>query len=187
MLCRIGIAAVLVLCNVSPAIAGGPAFVAGSGFDPSVKGQSITWAGGSVQYFTDIGDLSPVLSGGQADILLDDVFTDWTNIPGTTLAVAPGGHLAEDVNGNNVVSNSDGTYTLPDDIVPTAVNTPVGVLYDFDGQVTDALLGQGAGGIDLCFSNTAYGGPDNFSSDAHLIHALVVINGVCVADTSQIP
>jgi hypothetical protein len=187
MASRILIIVALVLYFVSPAIAGGPAFVAGAGFDPLVKGQAVTWAGGNVQYFTDQGDLSPVLSGNQADILLANVFTDWTNIPGTTLTVTQGGHLAEDVNGTNVIGNPDGTYTVPDDIEPTALSTPVGVVYDFDGQVTDALLGQGAGGIEFCQTNTAYGGPDNFSFEANLIHALVVINGVCVADTSKFP
>jgi hypothetical protein len=187
MLRRILFVSILVLFSARPLIAGGPAYVAGSGFDPAAKGQPITWTNGNVQYFTDQGDLSPILSGGQADVLVADVFTDWTSIPGTTLTVTQAGHLAEDVSGANVIGFPDGTYTIPDDIQPTALPTPLGVVYDIDGQVTDALLGQGAGGVDFCFSNTVYGGPDNFSSDAHLMHALVVINGQCVAVTSQLP
>ena len=187
MLRRLLVISALVLSNALPASAGGPAYVAGAGFDPAVKGQSVAWAGGDVQYFTDQGDLSPILSGGQADVLVADVLTHWTGVPGVALTVTLAGHLAEDVSGANVIGFPDGTYSIPDDIQPGALTTPVGIVYDFDGQVTDALLGAGAGGADFCFTNAAYGGADNFSSDAHLIHALVVINGVCVADTSQLP
>ncbi len=187
MLRRFLVVSALVLGNTLPVTAGGPAYVAGAGFDPAVKGQSLTWASGNVQYFTDQGDLSPILSGGQADVLVADVFTHWTGVPGVALTATQAGHLAEDVSGANVVGFPDGTYSIPDDIQPGALSTPVGIVYDFDGQVTDALLGAGAGGVDFCFSNAAYGGPDNFSSDAHLIHALVVINGVCIADTSELP
>ncbi len=34
---------------------------------------------------------------------------------------------------------------MPADILPSAVNLPVAIVYDADGAVTDALLGQGAG------------------------------------------
>ncbi|MFY9561381.1 MAG: Ig-like domain-containing protein [Terriglobales bacterium] len=186
MVRRLLIVSTLVLCNALPATAGGPAYVAGSGFDAAVKGQPLTWANGNVQYFTDQGDLSPILSGGQADVLVADVFTRWTGIPGVTLTATQAGHLAEDVSGANVVGFPDGSYSVPDDIQPGALTTPVGIVYDLDGQVTDALLGAGAGGLDFCFTNAVYGGPDNFSSDAHLIHALVVINGVCAADASKL-
>src|SRR6266849_86650 len=187
MLRRLLVISALVLSNALPASAGGPAYVAGAGFDPAVKGQSVAWAGGDVQYFTDQGDLSPILSGGQADVLVADVLTHWTGVPGVALTVTLAGHLAEDVSGANVIGFPDGTYSIPDDIQPGALTTPVGIVYDFDGQVTDALLGAGAVGADFCFTNAAYGGADNFSSYAHLIHALVVSNGVCVADTSQLP
>jgi hypothetical protein len=187
MLRRLLIISALVLCNALPASAGGPAYVAGSGFDQAVKGQSLTWAGGSLQYFTDQGDLSPILSGGQADVLVADVLTHWTGVPGAAITATFAGHLAEDVSSANVIGFPDGTYSIPNDIQSGALTTPVGIVYDADGQVTDALLGEGAGGLENCFTNAAYGGPDNFSSDAHLTHALVVINGVCIADTSKLP
>lgn len=184
---RILIVVALVLCNAVPARAGGPAYVAGAGFDAAVKGQPVTWAGGNVQYYTDQGNLSPVLNGEQADELVGEVVARWTSIPGAALTLAQAGHLGEDVSGANVIALPDGTYSIPDDILPTAFATPVGIVYDLDGQVTEALLGTGAGGVDLCFANTVFGGPDNFSSDAHFTHALVVINGVCVADNSKLP
>jgi hypothetical protein len=74
---------------------------------------------------------------------------------------------------------------LPADILPSAVNLPVAIVYDADGAVTDALLGQGAGSASACFDNAAYGGVDSFSTDTHLLHALVILNGMC-AQTSQL-
>jgi hypothetical protein len=178
---------VLLLCSPFPCRAGGPQFVAGSGFDADVQGESLTWANARVQYFTDQGDLSPILSGSQADSFVANAFTPWTSTAGVSLTATLAGHLAEDVSGANVVGYPDGTYTIPTDIQPSALATPVGIVYDYDGQVTDALLGIGAGDVGLCFTNAVYGGPDNFSTDGHLAHALVVINGVCAASNSQLP
>lgn len=169
------------------AFAGGPAYVAGSGFDEGMRGQPLTWANGTVQYYTDQGNLSPILSGPDADMLVADVVGRWTTTPGVVLSVTRPGHLAEDVSGDNVRGYPNGTYTIPNDIQPGASGTPVGIVYDYDGKVTDALLGQGAGGSDLCFTNAVYGGADNYSSDAHFTHALIVINGMCAASNAQLP
>src|SRR2546422_7453354 len=76
---------------------------------------------------------------------------------------------------------------MPADILPTAVSTPVGIVYDADGRVTDALLGQGAGDAGSCFNNAAFGGVDNFSTDGHLLHALVVLNGNCAQTAEELP
>lgn len=61
------------------------------------------------------------------------------------------------------------------------------MVYDADGAVTNALLGQGAGSATSCFSNAVYGGVDSFSTDAHLLHALVILNGVCAQTSAQLP
>ena len=177
---------VVVLCASLPLSAGGPSLVAGSGFDSEVKGRPLTWANGNVQYFTDQGNLSPILNNSQADAIVAAAFATWTSIPGVALSPIQAGHLAEDVSGGNVVGYPDGTYTIPNDVQPSAVATPVGIVYDYDGQVTEALLGYGAGTLDLCFTNAVYGGADNFTDDAHLAHALVVINGICAADASRV-
>jgi hypothetical protein len=165
--------------------AGGPAFVAGSGYAPGVEGQALIWANGSVQYFTDQGNLSPILSGAQADAFLASAFSAWT-INSTSLTASQGGHLAEDVNGSSIVV-SNGVITAPADITSSATATPLGIVYDSDGTVTDALLGEGAGDLEDCFTNAVYGGPDNFSTVGNIVHALVVINGVCAATSAQLP
>jgi hypothetical protein len=167
--------------------AGGPAFVAGSGYDPGIKGQSLIWLNGSVQYFTDQGDLSPILAGADGDALVATAFSAWTGIPGVAVTASLAGHLSEDVNGGNIVAQANGVITAPADITSSATSFPVGVIYDYDGSVTDALLGVGAGGLADCFTNAVYGGPDNFSTAGNIVHAFVVINGVCASTSEQLP
>ena len=178
--------AFLTCCAIS-ARAGGPAFVAGSGYDPGVEGKPLLWTNGSVQYFTDQGDLSPILPNAQADAFLATAFSAWTSIAGVAITTSQAGHLAEDVNGSNIATDGYGTIAGPADIASSATGTPVGVVYDYDGSVTDALFGEGAGGLADCFTNAVYGGPDNFSTAGAIVHAVVVINGVCAATSAQLP
>ncbi len=183
---RILAVAGLLICSAVVSGAGDPAFVAGSGYAPGVEGQALVWANASVQYFTDQGDLSPILSGAQADAFVASAFSAWTG-NSATLTSSQGGHLAEDVNGSNIATDGFGTITAPADITSSATGTPLGIVYDYDGTVTDALLGVGAGGLADCFTNAVNGGPDNFSSGGNIVHAFVVINGVCAATSAQLP
>ena len=163
----------MALLTANLALAGGPRYVAGvSFFNSGTKGTPLAWANGAINYYTDPGDLSLVLPHASAD---------------TFVAATQAGNLTEDVSGANVFTNSDGTISMPPDILPSATGTPVAVVYDEDGSVTDALLGQGASNAEDCFTNAVFGGPDNFSADAHLSHALVVINGNCVQTSAQLP
>ena len=66
--------------------AGGPHYVAGiSYFDAGTKGIPLTWTQGSISYYTDQGDLSPLLLHAGADAFVADAFSRWTSI--TTAAV----------------------------------------------------------------------------------------------------
>ena len=168
--------------------AGGPHFVAGvSYFDAGTKGIPLTWAQGAITYYTDQGDLSPLLLHAGADAFVADAFSRWTSITTAAVATTLAGQLGEDVNGTNVIANGDGTFTMPADILPTATNKPVAIVYDTDGAVTSALLGSGAGDTFYCFTNAVFGGADNLSTDAHLLHALVIVNGNCAQTASQLP
>ncbi|HEY1800644.1 MAG TPA: hypothetical protein VGG46_06880 [Terriglobales bacterium] len=185
---RIFPAACLLLLLSLRGYAGGPRYVAGSTFfNSGTMGTPIVWAQGAIPYYTDQGDLSPVLLHSAADSFVASAFTQWTSIPTAGVSATLGGQLAEDVNGSNVTVNSDGSISMPADILPTAVATPVAIVYDQDGSVTDALLGQGAGSASSCFSNAAFGGPDSFSTDAHIVHGLIVLNGNCLQSASQEP
>jgi hypothetical protein len=179
--------AIFLICNTIASRAGGPAFVAGSGYAPGVEGHPLIWANGSVQYFTDQGDLSPILPSAQADVFVAAAFIPWTSISSVALTASQGGHLGEDVNGGNIAAAVNGTITAPADVTSEATGAPVGIIYDYDGTVTDALLGQGAGELADCFTNAVYGGPDNFTTGGNIVHAFVVINGVCAATSAQLP
>ena len=179
-----GLLALLAL--LGGARAGGPAWVAGvTFFEEGRAGTPITWRDGSVAYYTDQGALGPLLSQSDANALVADAFARWTSVPTAAVVAQRAGQLDEDVSGSNVTT-SGGVLLMPADIQETATAKPVAVVYDTDGQVTDALLGAGAGGSDLCASNAAYGGPDNLYSDAHFAHALVVMNGNCARSAADL-
>jgi hypothetical protein len=171
---------VLLLTFMQFAQAGGPRYISGITYF-NQAGLPLTWAQGAVTYYTDQGSLSSTLSGPQGDALVADAFSQWTSVTTAAVTATHGGQLAEDVSSANVYRNADGTLTMPADIMPTATGTPVGIVYDVDGTVTDAFLGQGAGDASECFGNAVFGGLDNFASTANLLHALVVLNGNCIA------
>jgi hypothetical protein len=149
-------------------------------------GQPVTWSLGQVNYYTDQGDLSPILPNTAANAFVASAFLQWTSVSTAAVTAISAGQLAEDVNGSNIAVDSNGIVTAPADITPAATGTPVGIVYDYDGTVTDALLGAGAGDTSECFWNAVYGGDDNFGAAANLLHALVVINGQCALQSSQL-
>ncbi len=180
-------ALVLLVIYAQAAHAGGPRYIAGvSYFNPGTAGTPLTWSQGAVNYYTDQGDLSSILPGSSADALVADAFRQWTSISTAAVTATRAGQLAEDVNGTNVYRNGDGTLTEPADIEPSATGKPVGIVYDEDGSVTDALLGQGAGDPSQCFGNAVFGGIDNFGVTANFLHALVILNGNCAQNSSQL-
>jgi len=178
--------AALAFFSAALSYAGGPAFVAGSGYNPGVEGQPLVWTNSSVGYFTDQGDLSPILSGAQADAFVAAAISSWTSAPGVGLTATQAGHLAEDVNGSNIQATLNGVISAPADITSSATSTPLGIVYDYDGTVTDAVLGEGAGSLGECFTNAVSGGPDNLAASGNIVHALVIINGVCASTSAQL-
>ncbi len=168
------------------AFAGGPLNVAGvSGFQPGLSGTPITWANGQIFYYTDRGNLSPILSGSDTDELVADAFSRWTSVSTAALSATRFGPLDEDVNGTNVWSYH-GDLTIPNDLLPDS-GKPLAIVYDADGRVFDALLGTGAGSAQMCNTNSVYGTINRITDDAHFVHALIFINGNCVTSASQVP
>ena len=179
------LAAVALLSKL--ANAGGPGFVAGASyFDPTTKGMPLTWAQGTVTYYTDQGNLSAILPGANADSFVANAFSQSSSVPTAAVAAANGGQLAEDVGGANVTVVNGG-ISMPTDILPSATGTPVGIVYDLDGAVTDALLGTGASNSAYCATNSVFGGVDNLGTTAQFLHALIVLNGLCAQTSSQLP
>ena len=183
--CLFALGIVLQLARIESA--GGPAYVAvTSYFDPSTMGSPVIWAQGSISYYTDQGDLSVILPGPTADTFVANAFGMWTAIPTAAVLATHSGKLAEDVVGSNLTI-VNGAITAPADIAPTATATPVGIVYDQDGSVTDALLGTGASNSAYCAENAAFGGIDNLGAKAQFLHALIILNGNCAQSSSQLP
>ncbi len=182
---RLILTALLCACSAVAAFAGGPLYVAGvSGFNSSATGQPITWTGGVVNYYTDQGNLSPLLPGASADAFVATAFASWSSVTTAALQINRAGQLSEDVSGSNV--QNAGSLILPIDIQPNSAK-PVAIIYDYDGSVIDAFLGTGAGAEDLCDSNSVIAEADNFTADGHFAHALVIINGNCAQYASDLP
>ena len=142
--------------------AGGPGFVAGASyFDPNVKGTPLVWPNNTVTYYTDQGDLSPVLPGPSADALIAEAFVRWTNIPTVALVAVQGGRLAEDVSSANVTI-ANGVLSLPLVMVTlapltssasrppwTALSATVGMLVQWTkaSAIKASALGPGSTGL----------------------------------------
>jgi len=178
--------ALTVMSGVEAAHAGGPRWVAGSSyFNPSVEGQAVVWSGGQVSYYTDLGDLSAEVSQAQANAMVATAAAVWSGVNTAAVSITWGGSLAEDVNGANVTARINGV-TMPADIQWTATGTPVGLVYDEDGSVIDAIYGPGASSALACQDNGVMVTVDNFAVTGNIAHALVLVNGLCATTAEHI-
>jgi hypothetical protein len=116
-----------------------------------------------------LGPTSPVMGSSSSSR------PSWTAV---TIAVGT-------VNGVNVSAATDGSISMPLDILDAATDKPLAIVYDADGKVIDAL--QGTGASSLCFTNSVVEAPPVFTSDAHFSHALVILNGKCATTTDSWP
>ena len=179
-------AAGLLFGSVS-AYAGGPRWHAGASyFSPSVEGQPIVWAGGQLNYFIDQGSLSPILNQTQANTIVKAAAAVWSAVPTAALQITARGNLSEDVNGTNVTAGASGP-TLPSDIRLTGnVFHAVAVIYDEDGSVINDFYGPGTSTPGSCLENSVFlvfGAP---TTAGNFSHALMLINGLCATNTSQL-
>ena len=168
--------ALALMCGPA-AHAGGPLYVAGSGLNSGLAGTPLTWSNGQISYSTDQGDLSPILRQSAANAFVADAFSRWTSVSTAALSATRAGQLDQDVSGANVTLAGT-VLTMPADIRPDSAK-PFAIVYDADGKVIDALLGAGASNSQNCMANAVIGGPDRFTDDAHIAHALLILNGNC--------
>jgi len=181
-------AAVLLLGLIAPTsvVAGGPRRVAGvSFFDPAVVGQAIHWSGGLVRYYVDQGPLNGSVSNVQATAMVDAAAALWSGVSTAGVTLVDAGALNEDVNGSNVVAGN-GVFAQPADVAPSATNDPVGVVYDADGTVINAIFGAGASDPASCQNNGVWSSVDNINSDATMAHGVILLNGLCANTPSQV-
>jgi hypothetical protein len=166
--------------------AGGPRFVAGTTyFDPSVTGQPVIWTGGAISYFVDQGALGSTVSNATATATVAAAAAVWNAVPTAAVSITQGGSLAEDVSGANVIATTNGV-TMPADIEGTATATPVAVVFDADGSVIDAFYGTGASNPEDCIDSGVMTRVDNLASSGVIVHAVVLINGLCTGTPAQL-
>ena len=167
-------------------VAGGPRRVAGTSFfDPAVVGQPVHWLGGQVRYFVDQGPLNDSVSNLQATVMVDAAAALWSAVPTAGVNLVNAGGLNEDVNGSNVVA-SNGVFSQPADVAPSATGYPVGVIFDTDGTAINAVFGEGASDASGCQNNGVWSWIDNIGSDATIAHAVILLNGLCANTANQI-
>jgi len=182
-----GSIAVLLALAPAAAFAGGPKYVAGvSYFNPSVVGQPVHWANGQVNYYVDQGALSSTVTNQQATAMVDAAAALWSAVPTAGVTLTDMGSLNEDVNGSNIAVNATGIavnatgqITAPADVTPEATNYPLGVIYDADGSVIDAIFGATTSTPEACQDNGVYVWMDNLNNDATIAHAIIILNGLC--------
>ncbi len=152
-----------------------------------IRGNPAHMGAGSNQLLHRSGDLSIQLPGPSADAFVATALSRWTSIATAAISATHAGTACRRREWKQRSANPDGTVNLPPDIQPTAISQPVAIVYDAGGAITDALMGQGASNPSFCSSYSVLGGPDNLTADAHLAHALVILNGNCAQTSAQLP
>ena len=180
-------AVLLVLILVPASVrAGGPKYVAGTSFfNPAVAGRPLHWANGQLNYYVDQGPLSSSVTNQQATVMVDAAAALWSAVPTAAVTLTDSGFLNEDVSDANILA-VNGQITQPPDITSAATSYPVGVIYDSDGSVTDAVFGTGASQPTSCQRDGVRVWMDNFNPDATIAHAVILLNGLCAANAAQL-
>jgi hypothetical protein len=181
-------ASALTLVAFSPliALAGGPKFVAGvSYFDTGLIGQPIHWKNGQVNYYVDQGELSSTVDNQQATQMVDAAAALWSAVTTAGVSLVNSGSLNEDVNGTNITAANE-IITQPSDVTSTASVYPLGIIFDADGSIIEAIFGAGSSDPLSCQSDGVRAWIDNFNSDATIVHAIILLNGRCATNTAML-
>ncbi len=192
------LSALLLWLAPTAAVAGGPRYVAGvSYFNPAVVGQPVHWANGQVHYYVDQGPLNSAVSNQQAKAMVDAAAALWSAVPTAGVSLTDMGALNEDVSGANLlvsgknfmITNEQtsqlGVITQPADVAPSAAGYPLGIIFDADGSVIDALFGVSvAEQTNSCENNGVYAWLDKINPDATIAHGIIVLNGLCATTAS---
>jgi hypothetical protein len=166
-------------------LAGGPKYVAGTSFfNAAVLGQPVHWASGQVNYYVDRSPLNGSVTNQQATAMVDAAAALWSAVPTAGVTLTDMGPLNEDVNGSNIQVNSSGQITAPADVTPAATNYPLGVIYDSDGSVINAIFGATTNQPDSCQNNGVYVWMDNLNPDATIAHGIIILNGLCATNAN---
>jgi hypothetical protein len=174
----------LLLLAPAAALGGGPKYVAGvTYFNPGVVGQPVHWANGQLNYYVDQGPLNGSVTNQQATAMVDAAAALWSAVPTSGVTLTDKGPLNEDVSGSNIVA-VNGAITQPADVTEAATSYPVGVLFDADGSVIDAIFGAGASQPTSCQKNGVFVWMDSINPDATIAHGIILLNGLCATNAN---
>jgi hypothetical protein len=146
-------------------------------------GQPIHWKGGKLNYYVDRGPLSATISHQRGVDMVDAAAALWSAVPTAAVSLVNKGQLGEDVSGSNAVAGN-GNLLEPSDVAAAAAAYPVGIIFDTDGSVIDAVLGAQASDPGSCNTRGVVVWTDNIDPEATLSHAVMVLNGRCT-DTAN--
>jgi hypothetical protein len=183
----------------SAAVAGGPKYVAGvSYFNSGVLGQPVHWANGQLNYYVDQGPLNASVTNKQATAMVDAAAALWSAVTTAGVTLTDKGQLSENVSGSNITvggtgftvtneqTNQKGVITAPADLTPSATGYPVGVVFDEDGSVIDAIFGTGVAAQNSCQNNGVFFWLDSVNTDATIAHGVIVLNGLCATSADKL-
>lgn len=154
---RLLVLPLLLACLSSTVFAGGPLIVAGpSGHTPVVYPSG----GTNIILNYDLGPLGS-RTNQEADALINQALSLWNNVSTSTVNIAQGADLELDV---NISQGAELFNNFSDGINP--------VIFDTDGEITDALFGVGAKNNILGFAGSAY-----FTASGIYAEGQAVING----------
>lgn len=180
---RLWLVSALLFASVTGAHASGPRWVTGAPYF-SAPGYPIVWYTDSPQYFTDPGDLSPYVNNAAANAIVQAAAGVW-NVQTSRLTLAYGGALNEHINSSNTYPGPTG-IVFPMDVQASNYQAKqIAVIYDSDGSITDMLLGAGASSPSGCRQNAVTESVDSFSTDGHIQHAVLVLNGRCTGPAPE--
>ncbi|MGD0831460.1 MAG: IPT/TIG domain-containing protein [Terracidiphilus sp.] len=187
------------LSLAAPALAGGPKYVAGTSyFNAGVVGQPVRWANGHLNYYVDQGPLNASVTNKQAKAMVDAAAALWSAVSTAGVTLTDMGSLNEDVSGANIQlggtgftvtneqTNQLGVILEPADITPQATSFPVGVIFDADGSVINAIFGAGASQPLACQNNGVFEWLDNVNPNATFAHGIIVLNGLCATSANRL-
>ena len=145
----------------------------------------IVWYTTDLHYYTDQGPLSTTVDNPTAQALVAAAAAPWGNVVNSTLFLRRGGSLDEDVSAANVTVNASGPV-FPTDAGPANyMDKPIAIVFDTDGALIDALLGQGASDPSLCLQNAVSEDVDLILAPNHIGHAVIILNGRCTGVREQ--
>ena len=126
---------------------------------------------GSVSLKYDQGDLGP-RTKAQADALVTEAVSRWTNVATSTVSLSRGADLTVDVTSSNYEAF---LYDFSDGLNP--------VIYDSDGSIVDSIFGVGAKNSVLGFAGSGW---NNNGSQCEYTEGRAVINGtISISDTTM--